>query len=163
MPRGLPGARETWVQAAVPLLQPPVVPGGRGSLSSYSSPVELPVAHTLPPKPLNNGPFLPCLGMETGTKALRGSRNAGGRTQAPSAGEARGKEGHVQPGLPNTAPSVLPCSGGEPGGSRQTNGASIHPKAGSPVGWAPSGVGASTPSPLRRWFSVPEPDLGILS
>lgn len=122
-----------------------------------------PSAHALPPKPLNNGPFVPCLGTETGTEALRGSGNSGSGAQAPSGWMARGKEGHIQPGLPDRAPSVPPCAGGEPRGSRQTNGPSKHPKAGSPVGRAPSGAGASTPSPLRRWFSVPESDLGILS
>lgn len=130
MPWGLRGARETWVQAAVPLLQPLVVPGGRGRLSSSSSPTELPSAHAFPPKPLNNGPFLPCLGMETGTEALRGSRNAAGGSQVPSAGEVQGKEGRFQPGLPDTAPSVLPCASGEP--SRQTNAPSVPLKAGVP-------------------------------
>jgi len=112
LPGGLPGARDTWVQTAVPLL--PWCPREEGAF-----PPPPPSARTLPPKPLNNGPFLPCLGMETGTKALRGSGNAGGGAQAPSAWEARGKEGHAQPVLPDTAPSVLPCAGWEPGRRRQ--------------------------------------------
>lgn len=74
---------------------------GAGGRRSLSSPTEFPGAHTLPSKPLNNGPFLPCLGTETGIKGQWECRWQGPSTQ-------RGKEGHAQPEVPSTAPSVLP-------------------------------------------------------
>lgn len=91
MPQGVPGAMDAGSSPS-----PPATCRGRGSLSSCSSPVELLRARALPLKPLNNSPFFPFLGTGTGTEALRGSGNAGGRAQAFSAGEAQGKEGCVQ-------------------------------------------------------------------
>lgn len=81
-------------------------------------PSRAPGTYALPPKPLNNGPFLPCLGMEMGTEALRGNGNTSTWAQELSVGEAQGKEGHIQPRLPDTAPPVPPCAGREPRGSR---------------------------------------------
>lgn len=76
-----------WVQLAV-----------LGGSRSLSSPTEL---HTLPSKPLNNDPFLPCLGTETGIKGQWECR-----WQGP--GSQHGQEGHAEPGVPNTAPPGLP-------------------------------------------------------
>lgn len=74
------------------------LPGAAGNAWRQKEPFQ---PHGVPSKPLNNGPFLPCLGTETGIKGQWECR-----WQGP--GSQRGQEGHAEPGVPNRAPPGLP-------------------------------------------------------
>lgn len=105
----VPGAREMWVQATVPLIPgaegafppPPVPRSSQCPRSSSKAPEQWPLSLLL-----RDGDG------HRGIKGQREFRQWG--SGAPSACEMQGKEGHIQPGLPDTAPSVPPCAAGWP-------------------------------------------------
>lgn len=134
------------------------VPGGRGSLSSYSSPAELPSSHVLPPKAPEQCPLSLLLRGADGHGGIKGHRNAGDswhecRAQAPALGRWKGRP--IPPRLPSSPFPTALCW--------QRPQVLQAPKSRVPASTGSGEAGASTPSPLRRWFSMPEPDLGILS
>lgn len=153
---GLPGVREMWG---------PRCPEAEGAFPHTPAQPSSLVPTSFLPKPPNNGPFLSCLGGQMDAEALKGSRNAGDswhdcRAQAPVLGRWKGR--HIPPGVPQQSfPCCLLLAGSLEGAGKPMV---LHaPKSRVPASTGSGEAGASTPSPLRRWFSMPEPDLGILS